>query len=75
MAEPRLDTLIAPACRLNANGDAAKWLADKMPRWRRRRHGRPRKFGSRRHCFSHEGYAQECDRTLSIYAASAAFPP
>ncbi|KAJ55334.1 beta-galactosidase [Actibacterium mucosum KCTC 23349] len=48
------------------------------PRWMVDRHpdmlavdaeGRPRKFGSRRHyCFSHEGYAQECDRIVGLLA-------
>src|ERR1700757_4799075 len=31
--------------------------------------GRPPKFGSRRHyCFSHEGYARECDRIVAEIA-------
>ncbi|MBD8877060.1 beta-galactosidase [Roseibium polysiphoniae] len=48
------------------------------PRWMLHRHpdmlavdahGNPRKFGSRRHyCFSHEGYAQECDRIVRLMA-------
>ena len=48
------------------------------PRWMIDRHpdmlalgadGQPRKFGSRRHyCFSHEGYAAECDRIVSVLA-------
>ena len=48
------------------------------PRWMLDRHpdmlavdeqGRERKFGSRRHyCFSHEGYAQECDRIVEEMA-------
>lgn len=48
------------------------------PRWMITRHpdmlavdvdGKPRKFGSRRHyCFSHEGYALECDRIVRLLA-------
>ena len=48
------------------------------PRWMIDRHpdmlavdaaGNPRKFGSRRHyCFSHEGYAKECDRIVELIA-------
>jgi beta-galactosidase len=48
------------------------------PRWMLDRHpdmlavdaeGNPRKFGSRRHyCFSHEGYAKECDRIVEAIA-------
>lgn len=48
------------------------------PRWMIDRHpdmlavdaaGNPRKFGSRRHyCFSHQGYAQECDRIVGLLA-------
>lgn len=48
------------------------------PRWMLDRHpdmlavgadGMPRKFGSRRHyCFSHEGYARECDRIVEAVA-------
>ena len=48
------------------------------PRWMVDRHpdmlavdaqGQPRKFGSRRHyCFSHQGYAQECDRIVGLLA-------
>ena len=48
------------------------------PRWMLNHHpdmlavdseGRERKFGSRRHyCFSHEGYALECDRIVEIMA-------
>ncbi|PPD41508.1 MAG: beta-galactosidase [Methylocystis sp.] len=47
-----------------------KWLADKMPDMLPiDAQGRPRKFGSRRHyCFSHEGYARECDRIVSALA-------
>lgn len=31
--------------------------------------GQPRKFGSRRHyCFSHEGFAEECDRMVHLLA-------
>ncbi|TLG77567.1 beta-galactosidase [Methylocystis sp. B8] len=47
-----------------------KWLVDKMPDMAALdADGRPRKFGSRRHyCFSHEGYAQECDRIVERLA-------
>lgn len=47
-----------------------KWLFDKMPDMAALdANGRPRKFGSRRHyCFSHEGYAQECDRIVERLA-------
>lgn len=47
-----------------------KWLVDKMPEMAAfDADGRPRKFGSRRHyCFSHEGYAQECDRIVEHLA-------
>jgi beta-galactosidase len=49
-----------------------KWLVDKMPDMAARdAEGRPRKFGSRRHyCFSHEGYARECDRIVERLARS-----
>ncbi|MFO1125079.1 MAG: beta-galactosidase [Methylocystis sp.] len=49
-----------------------KWLVDKMPDMcALDAEGRPRKFGSRRHyCFSHEGYAQECDRIVERLAQS-----
>ncbi len=47
-----------------------KWLFDKMPDMAAvDANGRPRKFGSRRHyCFSHEGYALECDRIVERLA-------
>ncbi|MGD9540974.1 beta-galactosidase [Methylocystis sp.] len=47
-----------------------KWLFDKMPDMAALdADGRPRKFGSRRHyCFSHDGYAQECDRIVERLA-------
>ena len=47
-----------------------KWLVDKMPEMAALdADGRPRKFGSRRHyCFSHEGYAQECERIVEHLA-------
>jgi beta-galactosidase len=47
-----------------------KWLVDAMPDMLARdAQGRPRKFGSRRHyCFSHEGYARECDRIVARLA-------
>ncbi len=59
-----------------------KWLVDKMPDMAALdAAGRPRKFGSRRHyCFSHEGYARECDciverlaRTFGAHPAIAAW--
>ncbi len=47
-----------------------RWLLEKMPDMLAVDcDGRVRKFGSRRHyCFSHEGYAQECDRIVSALA-------
>ncbi|WP_457798844.1 beta-galactosidase [Methylocystis sp. S23] len=47
-----------------------KWLVDAMPDMLAHdAQGRPRKFGSRRHyCFSHEGYARECDRIVARLA-------
>ncbi len=47
-----------------------KWLIDKMPDMLAvDREGRSRKFGSRRHyCFSHSGYANECERIVRILA-------
>ncbi|KAF0213266.1 MAG: beta-galactosidase [Methylocystaceae bacterium] len=47
-----------------------KWLVDKMPEMAALdADGRPRRFGSRRHyCFSHEGYAQECERIVELLA-------
>ncbi len=47
-----------------------KWLIDAMPDMLAiDAQGRPRKFGSRRHyCFSHEGYARECDRIIAKLA-------
>ena len=47
-----------------------KWLVDSMPDMLAfDEEGRPRGFGSRRHyCFSHEGYAKECDRIVSAMA-------
>jgi beta-galactosidase len=47
-----------------------KWLVDKTPDMAALdAEGRARKFGSRRHyCFSHEGYAQECDRIVERLA-------
>lgn len=47
-----------------------KWLLDRMPDMLALdAQGRPRKFGSRRHyCFSHEGYARECDRIVERLA-------
>jgi beta-galactosidase len=47
-----------------------KWLVDALPDMLALdAQGRPRKFGSRRHyCFSHEGYARECDRIVTLLA-------
>lgn len=47
-----------------------KWLVDSMPDMvARDRQGRVRRFGSRRHyCFSHEGYAAQCDRIVTALA-------
>jgi beta-galactosidase len=47
-----------------------KWLVDKMPDMLALDSmGRQRGFGSRRHyCFSHEGYAQECERIVAALA-------
>lgn len=44
-----------------------KWLVDRMPDMLAcDEHGRPRRFGSRRHyCFSHPGYRAECRRIVS----------
>ncbi len=47
-----------------------KWLVDQMPDMLAvDAEGRTRKFGSRRHyCFSHEGYARECERIVALLA-------
>ncbi|HYA79317.1 MAG TPA: beta-galactosidase, partial [Methylocystis sp.] len=47
-----------------------KWLVDRMPDMIPiGADGKPRKFGSRRHyCFSHEGYARECERIVTLLA-------
>jgi beta-galactosidase len=47
-----------------------KWLVDRMPDMiALDEQGRPRGFGSRRHyCFSHYGYAEECDRIVGAMA-------
>ncbi len=47
-----------------------KWLVDRMPDMVAvDRHGRPRKFGSRRHyCFSHKGYRAESQRITRAVA-------
>lgn len=48
-----------------------KWLVDRMPDMiALDEMGRPRRFGSRRHyCFSHAGYARECERIVAAMAA------
>ena len=47
-----------------------KWLVDQMPDMiALDEAGRPRGFGSRRHyCFSHKGYAAECQRVVAAMA-------
>jgi beta-galactosidase len=52
-----------------------RWLVDRMPDMvARDAWGRPRRFGSRRHyCFSHDGYAGECERIIA--ALASAFGP
>lgn len=47
-----------------------KWLVDQMPDMvALDEQGHPRTFGSRRHyCFSHAGYAAECDRIVEAMA-------
>ena len=47
-----------------------KWLVDQTPDMiALDEAGRPRGFGSRRHyCFSHKGYAKECDRIVTAMA-------
>lgn len=47
-----------------------KWLVDSMPDMLAvDSHGRPRKFGSRRHyCFSHLGYREECKQIVTKLA-------
>jgi beta-galactosidase len=47
-----------------------KWLVDQMPDMVAcDAQGHPRNFGSRRHyCFSHTGYAAECDRIVEAMA-------
>ncbi len=54
-----------------------KWLVNKMPDMvALDALGHARKFGSRRHyCFSHEGYARECERiVLALASAFGAHP-
>ncbi|MFW2587005.1 beta-galactosidase [Sagittula sp. SSi028] len=47
-----------------------RWMLDRHPDMLARdAEGHPRKFGSRRHyCFSHEGYARECDLIVTRLA-------
>ncbi len=47
-----------------------RWLVERMPDMLAiDEHGRPRRFGSRRHyCFSHGGYREECRRITGIVA-------
>ncbi|MEP5089295.1 MAG: beta-galactosidase [Paracoccaceae bacterium] len=47
-----------------------RWMLDRHPDMLAiDAHGRPRKFGSRRHyCFSHEGYKEECVRIVTALA-------
>ena len=71
--ERAIDTLHARGLRVVLGTPTAtppKWLVDRMPDMVAiDAHGRPRRFGSRRHyCFSHEGYALECDRIVEVLA-------
>ena len=54
-----------------------RWMIDKHPDMLAvDAEGRPRGFGSRRHyCFSHEGYRQECDRIVRLFAERYARNP
>jgi beta-galactosidase len=47
-----------------------RWLVDRMPDMLPvDRHGRPRRFGSRRHYdFAHPGYREECRRITRLLA-------
>lgn len=68
-----IDTLHAAGLRVVLGTPTAtppKWLVDRMPDMLARdAQGKPRKFGSRRHyCFSHEGYARDCDRIVTRLA-------
>ncbi|QGM97339.1 beta-galactosidase [Methylocystis parvus] len=68
-----IETLHAAALEIVLGAPTAtppKWLVDRMPDMLALdAEGRPRKFGSRRHyCFSHEGYARECDRIVTKLA-------
>lgn len=69
-----VDTLAAAGLKIVMGTPTAtppKWLVDRMPDMiALDEKGRPRRFGSRRHyCFSHEGYALECERIVEAMAA------
>jgi beta-galactosidase len=68
-----IDTLAAAGLKIVLGTPTAtppKWLVDSMPDMiALDAQGQPRRFGSRRHyCFSHAGYAAECDRIVSAVA-------
>ncbi len=68
-----IDTLHGAGLRVVLGTPTAtppKWLVDRMPDMVAiDANGHPRKFGSRRHyCFSHEPYAQECERIVGALA-------
>jgi beta-galactosidase len=68
-----IDTLHAHGLRVVLGTPTAtppKWLCDEMPDMHAVTiDGHPRKFGSRRHYdFSHEPYARECDRIVTLLA-------
>jgi beta-galactosidase len=68
-----VETLAAAGLRIVLGTPTAtppKWLVDAMPDMiAQDAMGRPRRFGSRRHyCFSHEGYAAECERIVTALA-------
>ncbi|MFM5894470.1 MAG: beta-galactosidase [Novosphingobium sp.] len=65
-----IETLAAAGLKIVLGTPTAtppKWLVDRMPDMiARDAQGQPRRFGSRRHyCFSHAGYAAECDRIVT----------
>lgn len=68
-----IDTLSAAGLEVVLGTPTAappKWLVDLMPDMvALDSHGHSRRFGSRRHyCFSHEGYAEECERIVTELA-------
>jgi beta-galactosidase len=65
-----IETLAAAGLKIVLGTPTAtppKWLVDRMPDMiAHDAQGQPRRFGSRRHyCFSHAGYAAECDRIVT----------